>query len=265
MSRSEPLLCIEDLVIKFKVRGQTIEVIRGLSLKLYRGESLAIVGESGAGKSVLAKALIGALDKNGWIDSGRIIYEGMDITKFQAEDDWLKIRGREIAMVFQEPMTALNPLKTIGNQVEEAIVLHEGYRGRDARERAIKVLENAGIEDARKLYKKYPHELSGGMRQRVVIAAALACRPKILICDEPTTALDVTIQAQILKLLNRLQEEYKLTILFISHDLGVVAKVADRVAVMYCGKIVEAGSVKEIFYNPRDPYTISLLSKLPYI
>lgn len=261
----KPLLYIEDLVIKYKVRSQTIDVIRGLSLKLYRGESLAIVGESGAGKSVLAKALTGALDKNGWIDSGAIIYEGMDIAKFQTEDDWLKIRGKEIAMVFQEPMTALNPLKTIGSQVEEAVVLHQGIEGKDARERTIKILEDVGIENARKLYKKYPHEFSGGMRQRVVIAIALACKPKILICDEPTTALDVTIQAQILKLLNRLQEEYKLTIIFISHDLGVVAKVAHRVAVMYHGKIVEEGNVKDIFYNPKDPYTISLLSKLPKV
>lgn len=265
MREKKPLLSIEDLVIKFKLRGHTIEVIRGLSLKLYKGESLAIVGESGAGKSVLVKALIGVLDQKGWIDSGKIIYEGMDIAKFKTEDHWLKIRGKEIAMIFQEPMTALNPLKTIGSQVEEAIVLHQGLRGKDAKKRTIKILEDVGITEAHKLYKKYPHEFSGGMRQRVVIAIALACRPKILICDEPTTALDVTIQAQILKLLNKIQEEYKLSILYITHDLGVVAKVAHRVAVMYGGKIVEEGSVRDIFYNPKDPYTISLLSKLPRI
>lgn len=263
MREKKPLLSIRDLVIKFKVRGQTIEVIRGLSLRLYRGESLAIVGESGAGKSVLVKALIGALDKNGWIDSGRIIYEGMDVAKFKTEDDWLTVRGKEIAMVFQEPMTALNPLKTIGSQIEEAVVLHQGLKGKEVRESVINILEDVGINNAHKQYKKYPHELSGGMRQRVVIAIAISCRPKLLICDEPTTALDVTIQAQILKLLNNLQEKYDLTILYITHDLGVVAKVADRVLVMHSGKIVEEGNIKDIFYEPKNPYTISLLSKLP--
>lgn len=265
MREKEPLVSIDNLVIKFKLRGETLEIIRGLSLRLYKGESLAIVGESGAGKSVLVKSLIGALDKNGWIDSGSIVYKGMDIAKFKTEEDWLKIRGKEIAMVFQEPMTALNPLKTIGSQVEEAVVLQQGLRGKDAKKRAIKILEDVGIKNAGDLYKKYPHEFSGGMRQRVVIAIALACRPKILICDEPTTALDVTIQSQILRLLNRLQEEYKLTIIYITHDFGVVAKVANRVAVMYEGKIVEEGNVKDIFYNPKNPYTISLLSKLPKI
>ncbi|NLX60950.1 MAG: ABC transporter ATP-binding protein [Tissierellia bacterium] len=263
MREKKPLLSIEDLVIKFQLKDQIVEVIKGLSLNLYKGESLAIVGESGAGKSVLVKSLIGVLDKNGWIDAGKILYKGMDIAKFKSEDEWLKIRGKEIAMVFQEPMTALNPLRTIGSQVEEAIVLHQGLRGREARKEAIRILEDVGIKDADKLYKRYPHEFSGGMRQRVVIAIALACKPQILICDEPTTALDVTIQAQILKLLNRLQEEYNLTILYISHDLGVVAKVAHRVAVMYKGKIIEVGNVKDIFYRPKDPYTISLLSKLP--
>ena len=263
MRKEEPLLTIEDLSIKFQLKNQVVDIIKGLSLNIYKGESLAIVGESGAGKSVFGKSLIGVLDKNGWIDSGKIIYKGMDIAKFKTEDEWLKIRGREIAMVFQEPMTALNPLKTIGSQVKEAVVLNQALKGKGAEKEAIKILEDVGIKNADKLYKKYPHEFSGGMRQRAVIAIALACKPNILICDEPTTALDVTIQAQILKLLNRLQEEYNLTIIYISHDLGVVAKIAHRVAVMCKGKIVEVGHVRDIFYNPKHPYTISLLSKLP--
>lgn len=259
------ILSARDLVIKFRLRGKVLTAIRGVSLDIYEGESLAIVGESGSGKSVFTKSFMGLLDKNGWIDSGSIIYGGMDLAKFKEERDWLKIRGKEIAMVFQEPMTALNPLKTIGKQVKEAVELHQGLRGKKAKEEVIKILDDVGIRDPERRYNQYPHEFSGGMRQRVVIAIAIACRPKILICDEPTTALDVTIQAQILNLLKDLKEKYKLTTIYITHDLGVVANVADRVAVMYAGDIIEIGKTEEIFYNGQHPYTWALLSSLPQL
>lgn len=264
MSRSKVILSIKDLVVKFNLRGTVITAIKGLSLDVYEGESLAIVGESGTGKTVLAKSLMGLLDENGWIDSGSIIYNGMDLAKFKTEDDWLKIRGKEFAFVFQEPMTALNPLKTIGRQIEETVVLHQGLKGKEARLKVIDLLKDVGIQDAEKGFFKYPHEFSGGMRQRVVIAIAISCNPKVLICDEPTTSLDVTIQAQILKLLKNLQMKYKLTIIFITHDLGVVANVADRVAVIYNGDIVEIASCYDLFYNPKNSYTKSLISSLQY-
>ena len=232
---------------------------------MYQGESLAIVGESGSGKSVFVKCAMGLLDANGYIDGGSILYNGMDLTKFQTDKDWLKIRGKEIAMVFQDPMTSLNPLKTIGKQIQEAVELHQGLKGKDAYKAVLEVLSDVGIDDPERRYKQYPHELSGGMRQRVVIAIAVACRPKILICDEPTTALDVTIQAQILELIKAMQKKYDLTTIYITHDLGVVANVADRIAVMYAGDIVELGTCDEVFYDPRHPYTWALLSSLPQL
>lgn len=259
------ILSVKDLVVKFKLRGRILTAIRGISLDAYEGESLAIVGESGSGKSVFTKTFMGLLDKNGWVDSGSIEYKGKDITKYKTENDWIKIRGKEIAMVFQEPMTSLNPLKTIGKQVEETIVLHQGLRGENARKTAIDILRDVGISEPAKRYSQYPHEFSGGMRQRVVIAIAIACRPNILICDEPTTALDVTIQAQILELLKSLKRKYSLTIIYITHDLGVVANVADRIAVMYAGDVVEIGTCEEVFYNPQHPYTWALLSSLPQL
>lgn len=265
MDNNRIILSVKDLVIKFKLRDEILTAIQGASLDLYEGESLAIVGESGSGKSVFIKSFIGLLDKNGWIDSGSIIYKNQDLSKYKKEREWQKIRGREIAMVFQEPMTALNPLKTIGNQIKESIELHQELEGKEAKEETIKVLEDVGINRARKRYSQYPYELSGGMRQRVVIAIALACQPKILICDEPTTALDVTIQAQILDLLKEVQEKYRLTTIYISHDLGVVARVADRIGVMYAGDIIEIGKAEEIFYNPQHPYTWALLSSLPQL
>lgn len=264
-SDNKIILKVEELVIKFNLRGKILTAIRGASLDLYEGESLAIVGESGSGKSVLTKSFIGLLDGNGFIQSGSIMYNGMNLAKFKSEKDWLKIRGREIAMVFQDPMTALNPVKTIGKQILEAVERHQGLKAEEAKKAVIDILEDVGISNAEERYNQYPYEFSGGMRQRVVIAIAIACKPKILICDEPTTALDVTIQAQILQLLKNLQQKYNLTIIYITHDLGVVAKVADRVAVMYAGDIIEIGTSEEIFYDAKHPYTWALLSSLPQL
>ncbi len=261
----ETILSVKDLVVKFSLRGQELTALRGVSLDLHKGESLAIVGESGSGKSVFCKSFIGMLDKNGWIDSGEIWYEGVDIAKYKKNEEWTKIRGKEIAIVFQDPMTSLDPLQTIGNQIREALDLHQGLRGAEAQEKVIEILNDVGILEPEKRCKDYPHEFSGGMRQRVVIAIAIACNPKILICDEPTTALDVTIQAQILALLRKLQSKYNLTIIYITHDLGVVANVADRVAVMYAGDIVEIGTCEDVFYTPKHPYTWALLSSLPQL
>ena len=259
------ILSVHDLDVKFTLRGQTLHAIRGISLDLYQGESLAIVGESGSGKSVFTKTFMGLLDANGYIDGGSILYNGQDLTKFTTEKEWLSIRGREIAMVMQDPMTSLNPLQTIGRQIEEAVVLHQGLKGEAAKKAVLEILADVGIDEPAKRYKQYPHEFSGGMRQRVVIAIAVACRPKILICDEPTTALDVTIQAQILHLIRDLQKKYDLTTIYITHDLGVVANVADRVAVMYAGDIVEIGGCEEVFYDARHPYTWALLSSMPQL
>jgi oligopeptide transport system ATP-binding protein len=261
----EKILSIENLIIKFKLRGQTLTAIRDISLDLYKGESLAIVGESGSGKSVLVKSIMGLLDKNGFIDSGRILYDGHNLTQFKAEKDWLKVRGKKIAMVTQDPMTSLNPLKTIGKQIEESVVLHQGVKGKQAYEKTLQLLRDVGIHDVERRYKQFPHEFSGGMRQRIVIAIAIACDPQILICDEPTTALDVTIQAQILQLLTNLQEKYGLSTIYITHDLGVVAKVADRIAVMYAGDIIEVGKTNEVFFDAKHPYTWALISSLPQL
>lgn len=265
MADKKKILSVKDLVVKFELRGRVLTAIREASLDLYEGESLAIVGESGSGKSVFTKTFMGLLDGNGWIDSGSIIYNGEDLAQYKTENDWIKIRGREIAMVFQEPMTSLNPLMTIGSQIEEAVILHRGLKGEEAKKLVIDILNDVGIAEPEKRYHQYPHEFSGGMRQRVVIAIAIACNPRILICDEPTTALDVTIQAQILQLLRSLKEKYNLTIIYITHDLGVVANVADRIAVMYAGDIIEIGTCEEIFYDPRHPYTWTLLSSLPQL
>ena len=265
------ILSVKDLNVKFNLRGKVLHAIRGINLDVYQGESLAIVGESGCGKSVLNKNFIGLLDPNGFISSGEIIYYGMDdgqpqvLSNYKKDNEWLKIRGSEVSMIMQDPMTSLNPLRTIGKQIGESLELHQGLKGKALKEAVYGILRDVGIEEPERRYKQYPHEFSGGMRQRVVIAIAIACRPKILICDEPTTALDVTIQAQILELLKDLKERYNLTIIFITHDLGVVANIADRVAVMYAGDIVETGMVREVFYDPRHPYTWALLSSLPQL
>lgn len=261
--KDKKILSIKNLVVKFKLRDKELNVLRDLSLDLYKGETLAIVGESGSGKSVFSKSLMGLLDKNGFIEKGSIIYKRRDISKYNSEKQWTKIRGKEISMVFQEPMTSLNPLKTVGKQIGESVKLHQALRGRDIKREVLKTLEEVGISNPKKRYYQYPHEFSGGMRQRIVIAIAISCRPKILICDEPTTALDVTIQSQILKLLRDLKTKYNLSIIYISHDLSVVSNIADRVAVMYAGDIVEIGKTEEIFLNPKHPYTWALLSSLP--
>ena len=260
----EPLLSARDVEVTFSLRGNKLTAIRRASLDLYEGETLAIVGESGSGKSVFTKCFVGMLDKNGAITHGSIMYNGEDLAEFR-EKDWLRIRGKKIAMVTQDPMTSLNPLKTIGYQIQESVELHQGLRGKAARLETMRILRAVGIQDPERRYRQYPHEFSGGMRQRVVIAIAVACRPQILICDEPTTALDVTIQAQILDLIRRLQKEQNMTIIYITHDLGVVANVADRVAVMYAGQIIEIGMANEVFFDPWHPYTWALLSALPQL
>ena len=265
MDQKEIILSVKDLEVQFSLRGQILTAIRGISLDVFKGESLAIVGESGSGKSVFTKTFMGMLDKNGKVTKGEIHYKGQDLAKFTTTEEWRKIRGREIAMVCQDPMTSLNPLKTVGKQIQEAVELHQGLKGREAKEKTIEYLNDVGIPYPERRYKQYPHEFSGGMRQRAVIATAMACNPEILICDEPTTALDVTIQAQIIELLRDMQKKYDLTIIYITHDLGVVAKVADRVAVMYAGDIVEIGTAYEVFYNAKHPYTWALLSSLPQL
>ena len=262
---SHPILTVQDLVVKFNLRGQVLTALRGINLELYKGESLAIVGESGSGKSVFCKTFMGLLDNNGWIDKGAIHYGGYDLTSFKKEKEWIKIRGKRIAMVFQDPMTSLNPLKTIGKQIQEAFTLHNKVSKEDAKKRTLELLADVGIEDAERRYKQYPHEFSGGMRQRVMIAMALACEPKLLIADEPTTALDVTIQAQILELMVELKKKINMSVIIITHDLGVVSDVCDRIAVMYAGKIVEIGSTDDIFYNPQHCYTLGLLKSIPKI
>lgn len=262
---SEPILSAKDVEVEFTLRGQRLKAIRHSSLDLYDGETLAIVGESGSGKSVFTKCFLGMLDKNGAITGGAILYDGQDLAKFTTEREWRTIRGRKIAMVTQDPMTSLNPLKKIGAQIQESIELHQGLRGAEAKQEVLRMLELVGIPDPERRYNQYPHEFSGGMRQRVVIAIAVACKPQILICDEPTTALDVTIQAQILDLIRKLQKDQGMTIVYITHDLGVVANVADRVAVMYAGQIVEIGMVNEIFFDAWHPYSWALLGALPQL
>ena len=269
MEHNQLILSAKDVNIQFNLRGKVLHAIRGIDLDLYQGEVLAIVGESGSGKSVFTKSFMGLLDANGSITGGTIDYYGMAdgkplrLSDLRTEKDWLRVRGREIAMVMQDPMTSLNPLKTIGAQIMEAVALHQGLKGAAAKEKTLEYLRDVGISDPEKRFKQYPHEFSGGMRQRVVIAIAVACSPKILICDEPTTALDVTIQAQILQLLKEMRFKYDLTIVMITHDLGVVANIADRVAVMYAGDIVEIGTADEIYYDSRHPYTWALLSSMP--
>ena len=263
------ILSAKDVNIRFNLRGKVLHAIRGIDLDLYQGEVLAIVGESGSGKSVFTKSFMGLLDANGAITGGTIDYYGMAdgkplrLSDLRTEKDWLRVRGREIAMVMQDPMTSLNPLKTIGAQIMEAVTLHQGLKGAAAREKTLGYLRDVGISEPEKRFKQYPHEFSGGMRQRVVIAIAVACSPKILICDEPTTALDVTIQAQILQLLKEMRFKYDLTIVMITHDLGVVASMCEKIAVMYAGHIVEYGTTDEIFYQPGHEYTKGLINSIP--
>jgi len=258
----EKILEVNDLSISFRTNVGTVKAVRNVTFDLYKGETLAIVGESGSGKSVTSRAIIGITAKNGIHGSGKIMYEEKDLMLIE-EQDFHKIRGNKISMIFQDPMSSLNPIKKIGYQITEAMVLKNGMSKPDAKREAIAIMEEVGIPQAAKRFYQYPFQFSGGMRQRVVIAIALATNPEILICDEPTTALDVSVQAQILELINKLKNERELSIIFITHDLGVVANMADRIAVMYAGKIVEIGEVNEIFYNPKHPYTWALLSSMP--
>ena len=315
----ESIVQVRDLEVQFSVRNRILTAIRKVSLDIYKGETIAIVGESASGKSVFTKCLTGMLEENGHISGGSIMYAGVDLAQVHSINNWLKIRGRRISTIFQDPMTSLNPLLHIGSQITEVIKLHrsapkeylksvfdplkkeydakikeapskeekdrlkkeykdlvdkknaeicETYPGsseQSAKQEAIRLLKKVGIKDAENRFNDYPFQYSGGMRQRVVIAIALACAPDILICDEPTTALDVTIQAQILNLIIDLKKEYGFTVVFITHDLGVVAEIADRVAVMYAGQIVEYGTANDVFYDAKHPYTWSLLSSLPQL
>lgn len=259
---SETILSIENLRIHFETFGGEVQAIRGVNLKLQKGETLALVGESGSGKSVTAKSVMKLLSNNAVVKEGSITFKGENILE-KSERDMQSIRGKEIAMVFQDPMTSLDPTMKIGKQITEVIIKHEKVSKEEANKRAEELLELVGIPNANKRMKQYPHQFSGGQRQRIVIAIALACNPDVLIADEPTTALDVTIQAQILELLKELQQQFQMAIIFITHDLGVVANVADRVAVMYAGKVVEVGTAEEVFYNPQHPYTWGLLRSMP--
>jgi oligopeptide transport system ATP-binding protein len=259
----DSILQVNDLQISFSTYAGEVQAVRGVSFDLKRGETLAIVGESGSGKTVTAKSLLRLLPvANTRIKGGEAIFEGEDILKL-SEQRMQKIRGEKIAMVFQDPMTSLDPTMKIGPQITESLKKHLGLSGQKARERAVELLTLVGIPNPGDRVKQYPHQFSGGMRQRVVIAIALACDPQILIADEPTTALDVTIQAQILELLRELQERLGMSVILITHDLGVVAHTAHRVAVMYAGKVVETGTLREIFYDPQMPYTWGLLSSIP--
>ena len=259
---SETILSIENLRIHFETFAGEVQAIRGVNLKLQKGETLALVGESGSGKSVTAKSVMKLLSNNAVVKEGSITFKGENILD-KSERDMQSIRGKKIAMVFQDPMTSLDPTMKIGKQITEVIIKHEKASKEEANKRAEELLELVGIPNAKERMKQYPHQFSGGQRQRIVIAIALACNPDVLIADEPTTALDVTIQAQILELLKKLQQQFQMAIIFITHDLGVVANVADRVAVMYAGKVVEVGTVDEVFYNPQHPYTWGLLRSMP--
>ena len=275
MADRERILKIRDLNISFKIEGKKVNAIRGVNLDLYKGETIAIVGESGSGKSVTTKAIMGILAKNGSIESGSIDYtwhdpdtdekHTVDITKMTEKEIQKEIRGRKIAMVFQDPMTSLDPTMTIGKQIMEPMMYHYGTSKEEAYKKAVELLEEVGITNAEKRMKNYPHQLSGGMRQRVMIAMGQICHPQLLIADEPTTALDVTIQAQILELMKDLQKKTKMGIIFITHNLGVVADICDKVSVMYAGKIVEQGPVDDIFYKPAHPYTMGLLRSMPRV
>lgn len=264
MKHNKPILQMNHLSLHFESYTGNVHAIRGVSFNLQRGETFAIVGESGSGKTVTARAIMGLLSDTAVIDSGEIILDDENLLT-KTEGEMQSIRGTKVAMIFQDPMTSLNPTLTIGQQIAEVLMKKRDMSKSEAVDYSINLLQQVGIHQPEKRFKQYPHQFSGGQRQRIVIAIALAGDPDILIADEPTTALDVTIQAQILELLNQLKEERQMTIIFITHDLGVVANMADRVAVMYAGKIVEIGTTDDIFYNPQHPYTWGLLSALPSV
>lgn len=258
------LLSVRELKTSFFTHVGEVKAVRGISFDVNEGEVLGIVGESGSGKSVTSLSIMGLLQYPGRVVDGEILLNGEDILTY-GKNQMRKVRGKEIAMIFQDPMTSLNPVYTIGNQIMEMILEHEKMSRREARARAIEMLKLVGIPAAEKRIDSYPHEFSGGMRQRVMIALALSCNPKLLIADEPTTALDVTIQAQILNLIKKLNRQFGMTTMLITHDLGVVATVCDKVAVMYGGLIMEYGTADEIFYHPRHPYTMGLLGSIPHV
>lgn len=254
---------VKNLVTRFHTQEGTVYAVNGVSYKLHEGETLGVVGESGSGKSVHVLSIMGLIPSPpGRIESGEVLFRGRDLLKLTPEE-MRAVRGAEIAMVFQDPMTSLNPVLTIGTQITEALKLHLGMSDKEANERAASLLTMVGIPDAAKRLNNYPHQFSGGMRQRAMIAMALSCNPKLLIADEPTTALDVTIQAQILDLVRRLRDEIGMAMIWITHDLGIVAGLADTVQVMYGGRVVERGSSKEVFKDTRHPYTLGLLKSLP--
>lgn len=258
----ERILDVKNLKINFHTYAGDVKAIRDVSFHLDKGETLAIVGESGSGKSVTTKSLMGLLANNAEVVGGSIMYRGEDLLK-KTEKEMQEIRGKDIAMIFQDPMTSLDPTMKIGRQIAEPLMIHKNVDKKKAWAQALEILKLVGIADAEERINDYPHQFSGGQRQRIVIAIALVCYPEILIADEPTTALDVTIQAQILNLMKELQQKIETSIIFITHDLGVVAGMADRVAVMYAGQIIEYGTVDEIFYNPKHPYTWGLLNSMP--
>ncbi len=264
MNNKEKVCEVKNLHTAFRIGDEYFDAVDDISVELYQNEVLAVVGESGCGKSTLATTIMGLHNLNYTRVNGEIIFEGKDILQ-NTEEEFNKIRGGKIGMIFQDPLSSLNPLQRIGEQIEEGLIYHSDFNAAQRKERAIELLKRVGIDNAERIYRQFPHQLSGGMRQRVVIAIALCCKPKILIADEPTTALDVTIQAQILDLILDLQKEIQAGILLITHDLGVVAQMADRVAVMYAGQIVEMAPCVELFKNPMHPYTRSLLNSIPQI
>ena len=259
---NDTILSVQDLAVSFRTYSGKVQAVRGVSFDLKKGETLAIVGESGSGKSVTTKAIMGLLAKNATIESGKILFDGHDLVKYK-EKDFCKLRGKDISLVFQDPLSALNPIMKIGKQITETLVLREGLSRKEAKKKAIELMEMVGIPDPETRYNEYPFQFSGGMRQRIVIAIALASNARILICDEPTTALDVTIQAKILDQIKQIKKDRQLSVIFITHDLGVVANMADRICIMYAGRIVEVGTADEIFYHPAHPYTWALLSSVP--
>jgi peptide/nickel transport system ATP-binding protein len=259
---NDPILTVDGLQTSFFTDREVIRAVDNISFDVKPGETVGLVGESGSGKSVTARSIMGLIDTPGRVVDGSIRFEDTELTN-NTEDEWQQIRGGQIAMVFQDSLGALNPVYTVGSQIKEALRLHQGLRGFDATQEAISLLESVSVPDASRRLEEYPHEFSGGMRQRAVIAMALACEPDLLICDEPTTALDVTIQAQIVELLQDIQEESDLSIIFITHDMGVIAQIADRVNVMYAGEIVETAPVSELFASPKHPYTQGLLESIP--
>ena len=257
---SQELLNVSDLYVSFQSDGKKVCAVNGVNLVLNKGETLGLVGETGAGKTTIAKAILGILpNPQAKVDQGSIVFDGENLLKLP-ENQMRKVRGKKISMIFQDPMTSLNPVRTVGNQIAETIQLHENLSKQEVHQRAIEMLEQVGIPGER--YGDFPHQFSGGMKQRVIIAMALACHPELLLADEPTTALDVTIQAQILNMMNDLKVQYDTSVIMITHDLGIIAEMCQKVAVIYAGEIIESGTVEEIFNEPTHPYTIGLFGSL---